>query len=381
MAADEPEDYGVYIDALAGLSVESAGPALARNSPQADVVLRALAKHTMGKGSRQNSPADADRVMSWLFSVIIYAEQRHRWQLLDEAMRALCRWDAAFDRRSQRATMRDWLGTLSGQAAAVVAAVLRDQPDSAMLIRSLARGTSAHVEGPTAMVVPEDQGDSSSPTADTSDLPHQRRTPGSGLPDALRRNVLTLLYQQAEELGWIELSVAAKSELYNRWTADPVVGGLLLPYLGSEHRVRTWIKDAAMLHFLKALEGRGPTAAFVPRAFRGINEIAVAACGADWSVDPESVALNPDRFIAINGEKSCLVIWGSRRNFRHLLWAAMNAEHEVTEAPVIVVTSYRNDPVSPADHAKQEAIAQRSGIHLVQLVRDLHQRPAPDHGR
>lgn len=381
LAADAPENYAVYIDGLAGLSVESVGPALVRNTHQAGVVLRALAKHAAGNGTRRNTHADADRAMSWLLSVSFYAEQGHRWQLLDESMRAMCRWDAAYDRRSQQETMRIWLSTLSGQAAAIVAAILRDQPDSAKRFRVLSQEAGAHVRLRADIEMPEDQSLRTPPAAVAPDLHHNHRTRPADLPDALRSKVLTLLYQQADQHGWLDLNIAARSALYNRWATDPAVGEVLLPYFESEHRVRTWMKDYAMRTFSQALEGRGPTADYAPRTFRGVNEIAEAACGAGWTVDLQSVTIKPDRFIATNGDKSCFVVWGSHHDFRHLAWAAMNAEHEIPEPPVVVVTSHRGAHVNSADITKQQAIAQRSGIRLVRLIRDLHPRADSDQGR
>lgn len=362
----------------ARLPVGTAGPALAHNGAQADVALRALAKHATGDSSPRSAPDDADRVISWLFSVIVYATQTQHWQLLDEATRAMYQWDAASDQPNRQTNIQDWLRTLSGTAASVVATVVRDQPDGAKLFHALARETDADTDIRTAVAVSR-HGGRTSPGVSASPLRLQRQDPISGLPDALASKVLMLLYQQADRLGWCEMSAAAQSGLYSQWAADPAVGGILLPHFKSEHGVRTWIKDIAMRQFLMALEGEGPTAQYVPRVFRGIDEIATAACGADWTAEPESVAIKPNRFIATNGDRTRLVAWGGSREFRHLIWAAMHAAHELTEAPAVVVTSHRGAPITSGDRAKQETIAHRSGVHLVHLIRDLH--PRPDRGQ
>ncbi|GHE89358.1 hypothetical protein GCM10018785_65660 [Streptomyces longispororuber] len=374
LAADKPEDYDVYVNALVQLPIDSAGPALADNSSQADFVLRSLAEHAAGNGRHRNVPADADRVVDWLFSVIFYATQTRNWQLLDEAMRAMCRWAAASDRQVPQTIIRHRLGMLSGKAAAIVAAVLRDQPDSDERFRVVHTHGRSRLDTTTA-TAPQDQSAIAPPGNGQSDLSNQRRARSSGLPDTSRGSVLTLLYQQADELGWCEMSEAARSDLYDQWVADPAIGGTLLPHFRSTNQVRAWIKDTAMHQFPRALEGMGPMTQYAPRTFRGPDEIAAAACGPGWTADPETVAHKPNRFIASNGDKKRVVVWGNPLNFRHLLWAAMNVGQEMAEAPVIAITTKRGAPADSANRAKQEAIAHRSGIQLVHLVRDLHPRP------
>ncbi|MFC9669861.1 MULTISPECIES: hypothetical protein [unclassified Streptomyces] len=48
LVSDHPQDYELYVGVLTGLATEHAGPALARDFPQAQNCLRALVEHEGG---------------------------------------------------------------------------------------------------------------------------------------------------------------------------------------------------------------------------------------------------------------------------------------------------------------------------------------------
>ncbi|MFF9607529.1 protein kinase [Streptomyces sp. NPDC014684] len=373
LAADHPDNYRLYTELLIGITIDAAGPALARNVTQASAVMRAMAGHVEGNGEKRAEPDEADRVIGWLSSLAAYAVQEEQWQLLDEATRAMFIWDGAFDNSRPLPDIRSWLRTLSGRSAVVTAAVLRDQPESARHFTTLASDHDVHFDIRNAVDMREDAA-GGSPPVHTRVVDRQPRQPSTSLPDVLRGQTLSRLYRQADRLDWTHMRPAARVELFNRWVKDPDIGGALLPYLGSEQRVRLWIKDSAMKDFPRAQEGQGPTANYAPRHFRGIEEIAEAACGPDGEIVPESVAIKPNRFIATKGEKRYFVVWGSLRHFRDLMWAIMHATVESTEEPVVVMITRRGDPVNPAARTEQETIARRYGVRLVFLRRDLHSR-------
>ncbi len=373
LAADHPDDYRLYVEVLTRTKSDAVGPALVRNPAQASAVTQAMAGHVVGDGQRQAELDEADRVIGWLFSLASYAAQTEQWQLLDETTRAMCTWDGAFDSWRSVPDICGWLRTLSGQSAAVTAAVLRDHPESADHFTAFTRNPDAHIDIRNA-VEGSDCGASDTPPTRSRIVDRQPWHLSTNIPDAVRSHTLSRLYRQADRLDWTYMRSAARAELWDRWVRDPAIGGVLLPHLGSEQRVRIWLKDSAMKDFPRAQEGQGPTANFAPRQFRGIEEISEAACGSDWGIIPDSVAIKPNRFVAAKGKKRCFVAWGIPRHFRDLWWATMHTAIESTEEPVIVVTTRRRDPVDPAGRAEQEAMARRSGVRLVFLSRELHPR-------
>jgi hypothetical protein len=373
LAADHPDDYRLYMEVLTGTTIGAVGPALIRNVTQASAVMRAMAGHVVGNGQRRAELDEADRVIGWLSSLAAYAVQAEQWQLLDEATRAMCIWDGAFDNWRPAPDISGWLRTLSGRSAVVTAAVLRDQPESARHFTALARDHDVHVDIRNAVDMPE-HGAGGSPPVQTRIVDRRPPQPSASVPDVVRGQTLSRLYRQADRLDWTRMRPAARAELCNRWVRDPAIGGALLPYLGSEQRVRAWIKDSAMKDFPRAQEGQGPTAKYAPRYFRGIEEIVEAACGPDGQIIPDSVASKPNRFFVAKGGKRYFVVWGSPRHFRDLMWAAMHTAAESAEGSVIVMTTRRGDPVDPAARTEQETMARRYGVRLVFLSRDLHPR-------
>ncbi|MGB8939105.1 MAG: protein kinase [Streptomyces sp.] len=191
LAADHPDDYRLYTEALAGITNDAVGLALARNVTQATAVMRVMAGHVVGNGQRRAELQEADRVIGWLFSLASYAVQEEQWQLLDEATRAMCIWDGAFDNCRPEPVIRGWLRTLSGRSAVVIAGVLRDQPMSARHFSALARDHAVHIDIRNAVDMPE-HGDDDSPPFPTQNVDRQPRKPSTSLPDVLRGQILGL---------------------------------------------------------------------------------------------------------------------------------------------------------------------------------------------
>ncbi|MGV9341243.1 AbiJ-related protein [Streptomyces sp. NPDC003688] len=139
LTGDHPHDYELHVGVLTRLTPEHAGPALRRDRLQAQNLLRALAEHVHGDDSHLVQFGEASRVVTWLHGICAYAAGQPDWDLLEEAAHAMCTWDQwnAQDR------IRPWLVSLKSDAAAVMAAVLRDHAESAQHFSSVADDRTA----------------------------------------------------------------------------------------------------------------------------------------------------------------------------------------------------------------------------------------------
>ncbi|WP_329470899.1 serine/threonine protein kinase [Streptomyces sp. NBC_01723] len=143
LLTDHTGDYSLYVEELIRLRVSQAGRILARDSAQAHVIFRALAGHVDGDDTRRVEFGEAATVVTWLCDVASYAANRHHWDVLEDAVDAMCIWDAAWDQWSAQKRVRSWLESLSGEAAAAVASVLRQHEESAHHFSGLAGSRGA----------------------------------------------------------------------------------------------------------------------------------------------------------------------------------------------------------------------------------------------
>ncbi|MFI1710648.1 AbiJ-related protein [Streptomyces griseoruber] len=139
LIADHPEDYELYLHTLIELSAEQVGPWLSRNPQGSERLLKAMADHADGRGARRVQFSEAAQAVVWLHTIANFAAAKDDWDLLDEAARTMCIWDAAWDQWNAQDRIAPWLRSLSGQAAQLVAAILRDHPRSARHFSGLAQ--------------------------------------------------------------------------------------------------------------------------------------------------------------------------------------------------------------------------------------------------
>jgi serine/threonine-protein kinase len=104
---------------------------LTRHRQQAINLMRAMAEHVDGDGTNWVQFGEAAGAVTWLHAVAAYTAGKHEWDLLEEAIRAMCEWDGAWDQWRPQDKIRPWLRSLNGDAANVVASALRDHPHSA----------------------------------------------------------------------------------------------------------------------------------------------------------------------------------------------------------------------------------------------------------
>ncbi|MET8128253.1 serine/threonine protein kinase [Streptomyces sp. NPDC005231] len=138
LASDHKHDYELYVGVLTLLATEHTGPALERDPLHAQNLLRTLAEHVDGDDTHRVQFGEAAVVVTWLHGVCAYAASQTNWDLLEETAHAMCTWDGAWDQWNARDRIRPWLLSLEGDAAAVMASVLRDHADSARHFSSVA---------------------------------------------------------------------------------------------------------------------------------------------------------------------------------------------------------------------------------------------------
>jgi hypothetical protein len=71
------------------------------------------------------------------------------------------------------------------------------------------------------------------------------------VPDKIRDELRSLMWDVADRIGWMNLPQAAKSTQYENWINDPKIGGILSRYISRGH-VRTYIKDSILKDYASA---------------------------------------------------------------------------------------------------------------------------------
>ncbi|WP_435192099.1 protein kinase domain-containing protein [Streptomyces sp. bgisy126] len=131
LAVDQPDNYELYLDAVALLNLEAAEPALLANPAQAIALMGAMAVQVDGDRGQWPTFPEADRAIWWLLKVSRMAARAEEWDLLEAAVQAMCIWDDRFDQWKPQDSIKSWLRALSGGQADIVASVLREFPGSA----------------------------------------------------------------------------------------------------------------------------------------------------------------------------------------------------------------------------------------------------------
>ncbi|MFF5517630.1 serine/threonine-protein kinase [Streptomyces coeruleorubidus] len=384
------DDAALYCDVLAGLDEEKLFPALLADIDRAIEVVRAMA--TLLGSTRRPERSEVDATILWLFTIARRAAEVRVMPLLEECLDLMFELDAEWDQGFAQERIRPWLRGVSGEVASSAADALSSHTESAAHFMDLAtdmrvdrrvRASLMAARRRSSVVVP-------GPRADRTALgsvvgaasPHAAdgRFPDfDGLPQDVAVRLVTTLYRKADELHWHLLGSAARAKQIDLWCADPAVGGVLRRYV-PDRPARVWIKDVPMRLLAQAHEGLGPFASFVPRAYRGAEEIVEAAFGAGFSVVPGSVAQKPLRCYASNGVSDGFAVWGPAKSLRDLLWSALNEAAAVPgdpASPVVVVTSDYGEPVRAEDRARQQRLAEHSGVRLLHLRRKMVRRSPP----
>ncbi|MGH7743469.1 MAG: hypothetical protein ACREQ5_01415 [Candidatus Dormibacteria bacterium] len=184
------------------------------------------------------------------------------------------------------------------------------------------------------------------------------------LPPTALAAVVTAIYQDAEDAGWDTLRPADRSSAYDEWVEDPRVGGILTRYMTPE-QARSWIKDGPMKEYSRANRGMGRYAEFGRTGGTEPADIVRSALSPGAVIVPGSQRVKPFHCLADTDDGARVyVVWGEARNFRNLLWAALNVSvHDGLDAHIVVTEPPgRVTPTSEA--TTQRALADRCGLQL-----------------
>ncbi|MFE1907419.1 protein kinase [Streptomyces gardneri] len=131
LLTDHSGDYDLYVQVLTRLPTQQAHSALTRDPSRARSVLRALAGHVNGDDKHTVQWGQANTVAKWLCQIAEQAATSQQWDLLEEATQTLCIWDGRWDQYNAQDQISPWLARLQGDAAAAVAGIMSQYPDSA----------------------------------------------------------------------------------------------------------------------------------------------------------------------------------------------------------------------------------------------------------
>ncbi|MGW2161636.1 hypothetical protein [Nonomuraea sp. NPDC001699] len=192
------------------------------------------------------------------------------------------------------------------------------------------------------------------------------------LPTDLEEDIVRLLYGEAADVNWTFLPDAERTRLYQQWTADPRIGGRLLPFVGTPENVRPWIKDGPMKEYTRATYGVGKYAPLVAKPTTSVEVLVEKAIGAGWLVDLESLDIKPLKVVIRRRDDEEIeqrFTWGPVRDFKHLAWAAITAQADGDPLPWVIcaVDSFVRR-VTPNQKATHERIAQRLGLTVAHVT-------------
>lgn len=192
------------------------------------------------------------------------------------------------------------------------------------------------------------------------------------LPTDLEEEVVRLLYKRAAEVNWTYLPDNERTKLYRAWTADPQVGGRLLPFIGKPEDVRPWIKDGPMKEYTRATYGVGKYAPHVTKPATPVSALVDKALGPGWTVDIQTLDIKPLRVIICrpdDEEAEQRFAWAPVKDFKHLAWAAITAQAAGDSLPWVIcaVDSFVRR-VTPIQRATNERIAERLGLAIAHVT-------------
>lgn len=198
------------------------------------------------------------------------------------------------------------------------------------------------------------------------------------LPEQQLEAVVRSVYAQADDVGWDTLGPRDRSRMYTHWveSTDPV-GKILTQYMTPE-AARIWIKDGPMKEYARANRGVGRYAAFGREGGTRALDIVKQAFGPGATIEEGSEAVKPLRCHARTGEGDLvLVLWGDRRSFKDLLWAALRAATEDGDTPRIVVLEPPGRVTPTDERTRLNAIATRCDMTVTYMREILGTRTPP----
>jgi hypothetical protein len=177
--------------------------------------------------------------------------------------------------------------------------------------------------------------------------------------------VVQRVYDDAQRLDWEHRSHREHTEQYARWIADPKVGGVLSEWMSPEEQ-RVWLKDGPMKEFARALAGEGAFATYLNDHPRSPKVVVARALGDGWSPVNGSSNVKPLRCEATNGVQTIRLMWGPARDFKYLLWAALEMwDANPNRVVSVAVFDTLTNPLNRPERDRLEKIAARCQIAVV----------------
>jgi hypothetical protein len=187
------------------------------------------------------------------------------------------------------------------------------------------------------------------------------------LPESQERRIVAHLYEDAQRIGWTYATQADRTRQYSEWMKDPEVGGLLITFMSPED-ARVWIKDGPMKEYTRAVAGIGKYADLVSDPRQGAAAIVCGALGSHWSVVPGTLQVKPLQCVAAHQELRTRVVWGPTRDFKHVLYAGLEAAVNGDNTPIVlVVTDTMERPLSAGVREYHRLMSERCGLRTVHL--------------
>ncbi|RRO17649.1 hypothetical protein EIL87_10280 [Saccharopolyspora rhizosphaerae] len=189
----------------------------------------------------------------------------------------------------------------------------------------------------------------------------------------MRDRVVRRIYADMRSIDWDELSARDRSRQYDLWNNDSEIGAIIANFKDDP---RHWIKDGPVKEWPRAKIGHGPYARLLggshdPAAERQqLAEKIVRLTLPGWIPDPDSITEKPMRMVVhppFHGEEvdARIIAWASSENFKHLLWAALEAvESDDHRSWVLAVTETFEKPVAADTKALHRRIVQRCQLQV-----------------
>jgi hypothetical protein len=168
------------------------------------------------------------------------------------------------------------------------------------------------------------------------------------VPDNIREEMRSKLYELADEKNWMCLSVAEKSATYDAWTRDPAVGGVLSRFIRLSD-VRLYLKDSLLKDYARQKQADDTL----------INQV-LGVGGVDVvrsDIKPHGRTLKDGRIFT----------WGQANAWKTILMATYERAYNEQggKAFAVVLTNAYGNFHQPSVRALVETAASRLGIERV----------------
>lgn len=151
------------------------------------------------------------------------------------------------------------------------------------------------------------------------------------IPDEVRERIRDLVWSRAEEADWEALPDPEKARLYETWTRDQSIGGILGHYM-DPRRVRVYIKDSLLKPYERV-------------RLRNTATQVLTLLGIDPDEDVVEATIKPHGRSFEDGRVVC---WGKSRDWKTVLLAVYERAYRrpgcQPYAAVLLETGKTGDP-------------------------------------